>query len=326
MKKMSAILILLVLLCACGAADVLPVEESPIEAETQAAEVDEPKEKPAPEPPIAISREEAQVIEELPRVTLQRALYNDGEEFIFHFDETIHMFKEHTVFDNGDEIERASIWKAEAMVTIENSEGGFIQQFEIVLTLRFAFLEDLPIVATRFFESIDRHIDINFDGYPDLVLNVDEFTRGGVVYHAWVWNPLLGRFDETSLWLTNMYIDEECQEIRSSHGSAIDRLYMIFRFIDGDFVETNRLEILFRSPYFADDYRYGELEYNFIAVENELGRYTLRERHWENGIMVDTWPIITDTEEGLAIMREHLLGKDSIWFPPGREWRHELQW
>ena len=322
------IALVLVLLCACSAVGLsggtAPAEQPSVYPAEQIEPTEETKtqeEEPAPERPRVLSRERHESAEELERVTVQRALYEGGDELIFHFDETVRIWRVREYLDDGSERWGRRDHIIQTIVTIENSMGEFIQYIEVALPDFQVFSEAeyiTPLVPTFFFDSIDRNIDINFDGYPDLVWGAGTRTRA-LWYYGWVWNPQLGRFDETSLReIPNMRIDEERQRIRGGSVSGGFSTEVIYKFEDGNFVLTNKLEMLPQAPFFAGDYRHGEVMFNYFIDRN--GRYrTLREQHLENGEMVDTWSVITDTEEGYAIMREHLFGENSIWFP-GQEW------
>jgi len=319
MKKVFITLISLLLitgLSACGNnaaqpnyleadSDIVALVESPVQEEV----ADEPEES-TPRP-VLVSEERIEVEEELERYTVRQALYEGGEELVFHWDATLTMLVNHRKYNDGSEtFEPLTGWGSPevGILTIENSAGDIIQQIEH---------------TNEWHSSIERSsslhfADLNFDGYLDIYLK--DVVGGNAIfalYYGYVWNPELRRFEITNFTeIINPWLDEENRLIRSRIRQwAAGHRFEIWRYIDGEFVMTNELETERGNPYSSHDDNHGALIFNYYITEDGNTRRILLERKLVDGEIVDVWPLISDTEEGRAIIYEHLFGEDSIWFP-----------
>jgi len=330
MKIISIVCISLLLaigLSACGNDAVQPSDleadgniAAPVESSAQEETTCE-SEEPAP-PPALVSEEWVRIYRDhRERVTTRQALYEGGEELVFHWDAVEVQFRNLRTYDNGSEVlepPNPHAWRIvylRGVLTIENSAGEFIQEIHHPPEwYRWG-----PYVGEA--GNFPNFADLNFDGYLDIYLA--DFTGGmaiPVTYLGYVWNPELGRFTETRFHeIYNFRLDEENQVLRNN---VRRESWQIWRFIDGDFVMTNELMLdgMTQTPYWPGmDDRHGELWANYFINSEGRIRVIHYERELVNGEMVDAWPLISDTEEGRAIIYEHLFGEDSIWFP-GQVW------
>ena len=271
-----------------------------------------------PEPPRLVRQEATTHVEEL-EITERRALHEGGEELVFRFNTT--QTTEGTLRHYDDGIERArtaGINRQNSVLTVESSSGDFIQKIERApewLSGGHRFGDGLPV----------NFVDFNFDGYLDIVFGV-HVGGTGVFWrnYGYIWNPELGRFTETILYeIPNSEIDEENQVIRGwTRSIATGDTWEIWRYCNGDFVMTNELWLRTDIPPYEWDEEiggFGAQRLNYFINTNRHGdrfRYVVVERELVSGEMVDVWPdIISNTHKGEDIIREHLFGEDSIWFP-----------
>jgi len=313
MKK-SIMLISLLLIIGLSACGNNAAQSSHSEADGYIAVTVEPAQEEMPDepeesapPPVLISEEWIEVEEEQERATVRRALYDGGQELVFHWDATIIRFGRLRTYDDNSEVFEPPTSDYQSyergVLTIENNAGDIIQQIEH--RNQWSIHPGFHITPPLFFA------DLNFDGYLDIYLQslvMSNLTY--VFYSGFVWNPELGRFIETRLReIYNFWLDPEIQAIRGSRGHQNWRALEIWRFVDGDFVLTNDLVLNSHAP--DED---GVLIFNyFIGTDGEPT--TILERELVDGKLVDVWPLISDTEEGRAIIYEHLFGENSIWFP-----------
>lgn len=86
--------------------------------------------------------------------------------------------------------------------------------------------------------------DINFDGYPDLLLIYSQGAQN-IHYDGWVWNPETGRYDSVPQFraLSSPTLDESARLIRTyEHGNAVDHVDGVWAWGDGRLTETYRQE------------------------------------------------------------------------------------
>ena len=86
--------------------------------------------------------------------------------------------------------------------------------------------------------------DINFDGYPDLLL-IDSQGAQNIYYDGWIWNPETRRYDYVPQFrtLASPVFDEDARLIRTyEHGSATDHVDGVWAWRDGRLVEIYRQE------------------------------------------------------------------------------------
>ncbi len=95
-------------------------------------------------------------------------------------------------------------------------------------------------------------VDVNFDGFDDILVYYDSVgNQAGSIYHCYLYND--GLYEEYSDFtqILNPSIDVVNKMVYSSNrGSASNRLYMIYQFIDGEFVVTDTLD---RDYFITDD-------------------------------------------------------------------------
>ena len=330
MKK-SIMLISLLLIIGLSACGNNTVQSSYLEDDSYIAAPDEAPaqeetayqtEEPA-STPVLVSEERVDVPEDLPRYTLRQALYKGGEEIVVHWDATLFRRGDMRTYSDGSEIfQLVGVIGRNGIITIENSAGDTILRIEYPIDVCRIFDENhatwlSSYPNSRFFDSPPlQFADLNFDGYLDLVISIFHGAMAVPVnYYGFIWYPELGRFVEAESFsqIFNFRVDEERQVLRSSYRRGPSQ---IWRYIDGDFVVTN--ELMFcgtGNPYHMGDDRYGELRGNYFIDTDGFPTVIQWETHLVNGEMVPVWPIISDTEEGRAIIYEHLFGEDSIWFP-----------
>ena len=313
----------LAFLSACGG-DATPSDlesdiyiTAPVEAPVQ-EEIPEQTAPPARPPlPILVSIRHVSVQENRERYTLHQVLYEGGEEIAVHWDATILRQGDMRTYDDGSEVFVSDRWIGyNGIITVENSTGEIIMRFEHPTPSEHFTDEEnhatwLPPSHSIGYPPPLFFADLNFDGYQDLVISV--FTGGMAIptrYYGFIWYPELGRFVEAESFsrIFNFWLDEELQALRSSYRRGPSQ---IWRYIDGDFVVTN--ELSFSETSYL--YYLGELWANYFIDSDGFPRIIRYERHLVNGELVDRWPIISDTEEGRAIIYEHLFGENSIWFP-----------
>jgi len=310
-------------LVACGGA-AQPEDSAPVVAKTpMQEEIPDETEEPAPRPEL-VSVRHVTVEEERERYTIHQALYEGGEELVVHWDATIARRGDMRTYSDGREFFESDKWIGyNGIITVENSAGDNILQIQYPIDLDTSWGRSIWLSPSH---SIGYHpplwfADLNFDGYLDLVISV--FTGGMAIpvsYRGFIWYPELGRFVEAESFrqIHNFLIDEELQALR---GHSRRDAYRIWRYIDGNFVVTNELQFDDSGNPFdwggePGDGRHGTVVRNFITCDDGYPSLVI---HWEthlvDGEMVSVWPIISDTEEGRAIIYEHLFGEDSIWFP-----------
>jgi hypothetical protein len=86
--------------------------------------------------------------------------------------------------------------------------------------------------------------DINFDGYPDLLLIYSQGAQN-IYYDGWIWNPETGRYDYVPQFrtLASPTFDESARLIRTyEHGSATDHVDGVWTWRDGQLIEITRQE------------------------------------------------------------------------------------
>ena len=257
-----------------------------------------------------------------PDLHIQPHLLREGGEIIYlHYQDVVTFTERYRRYTYGGESLTRSWANHETFITVKDTEGNTLQEFSFESSpphdSQFVRLDNFRWHLAGFQRvAVDEPrpgIDINFDGYYDITALYGVFGARGFMFQlGWVWNPQTRQFDETNFHtIPDAQLIPARQVVRGGFRSGSGTEEFAFRFIDGDFVLTNRLERMHRTPWHPDT---GELMNNYYRWED--GRpIALWEEELVNGEMVAAWPIITDTDEGRAIMHEHLFGEDSIWFP-----------
>jgi hypothetical protein len=86
--------------------------------------------------------------------------------------------------------------------------------------------------------------DINFDGYPDLLLIKSQGAQN-IYYDGWIWDSAAERYvyDPQIGTLPSPFFDEKSRRIRTyEHGSATDHTAGVWEWMDGRLVEIWRQE------------------------------------------------------------------------------------
>ena len=86
--------------------------------------------------------------------------------------------------------------------------------------------------------------DINFDGYPDLLLIYSQGVQN-IYYDGWIWNPETERYVYVPQFrmLASPTFDENARLIRTyEHGSATDHVDGVWAWRDGQLIEITRQE------------------------------------------------------------------------------------
>lgn len=165
-----------------------------------------------------------------------------------------------------------------------------------------------------------RVIDINFDGYQDIIcLSGVGGAKGNHFYLGWLWNPSSSSFEITNIDnICNLSIHASDQSLRSVESeSAGHHIYQIYRYIGDRFVLTNQLDI--GKEWCVIDSN-GEAMCNYVEgkyayAEAPGERCSVSEMEVVDGVERDVFPqIICDTSVGTEIIYNRLYGDESIWF------------
>jgi len=165
-----------------------------------------------------------------------------------------------------------------------------------------------------------RVIDINFDGYQDIIcLRGVGGVKANVFHIGWLWNPLTSVFEKTNIDdICNLSIHARDKALRSVDAvSAGHNIYKIYRYIGDRFVLTNQLDIGREVDVINSS---GEVICNYVEgkyayAEAPGGRFSISEMEVVDGVIQDVFPlIICNTSAGIEIIYNRLYGDDSIWF------------
>lgn len=116
---------------------------------------------------------------------------------------------------------------------------------ESILSVELTNEAEGSAVYFNMMDTMGLHVtDVNFDGYKDvIILNTFHGAHSNSWYDCWLWDTVTSSFGYAQSFteICNPAIDRDMQCIYSSGGSgASNGRYQIFRFIDEQFVVTNR--------------------------------------------------------------------------------------
>ena len=233
---------------------------------------------------------------------IQKPIVNGEEDYIFSFDYRYY-------FDE----EALSSVNASVVLSIYDNNNLKIQEIEFESWNNWGPDSFYEINVNEW-----RVIDINFDGYADIVLlSSIGGAKANCSYEGWLWNPLTSMFEKTNIEeIINLSIHAEDQSLRSViAASAGCHIFRIFRHIGGEFVLTNQLKIEAEVNFDGGcdcinhvDLSDSDVAYYVTVEEKELVGYELQTVISE---------AFCNTEENWAIVCNRLFGDDSLWFSGG---------
>ena len=235
---------------------------------------------------------------------ISKSIEHDGDDFTF-------MFSYYLYYE--DETCRAT--NASVLLEIYNPDMEVVQIIEFESWNNWGHDSFVEVNVNEW-----KVVDINFDGYKDIIcLKSIGGAKGNCLYLGWIWNPSTSVFEKTNIDdICNISIHASDRSLRSvSASSAGHQVYEIYRFIEGEFVLTNRLDFgtdqtvssrvetecnYIEGRYVHDDYYPGE---KWFVYELE---------HADGELMVVFPEFISDNEEGQAALLDRLYGNNSLWF------------
>jgi len=215
------------------------------------------------------------------------------DEYVYEMQETIVIRGDFTfTLTQTSDVEHGVL----AQLKITNTQTGEIIQV----------IDDIEIAPSVIWDGFGLIIeDANFDGFYDIIINIDRVgNQAALISRCWLWNDESQQFEESQSFPGfNAIIDTNEQVIRTtSRGSAVHRVWYIYRFIDGEFVMTNSME--------------RDMPWDMPFGHSDARRWRFKERTLINGIWHENVTYFDDVDDGYIPMEEHpMFQPDSIWNP-----------
>ena len=315
MKKTITIVILALcysmLMAACTAprAEEQPWADKQPRAENQPWAEEQPKPPTSPTaasqaaPAPAAEKESETITCDTAVKEIYKPIERGGKEYLFQFEYDLSFVRDYRTNAKDEEYISDGNSKAKVNLSVYAPGGSLLQTipFESGCDWNKDVFERLNLNEWKV-------LDINFDGYQDIIcLSWAGGAKANWFYVGWLWNPYTFMFEKTNIdEIYNLSVHASDKSLRSVSGSGGRYHYEIYRFIDGEFVMTNKL-IIGGENVLDDD---GVVLCNYIR-----GGTAVREFELLDGALKEVFPdVICDTEEGREVIFNRLYGDDSIWF------------